>query len=60
MSSVCKSRLPEVHTEQSTMNAKALSKLMASGVVASCSVLVLGFTNDVHLPVEDYTYGSGI
>ncbi len=42
------------------MNAKALSKLMASGVVASCSVLVLGFTNDVHLPVEDYTYGSGI
>ncbi|DBB15625.1 TPA: hypothetical protein ACH3X3_003837 [Trebouxia sp. C0006] len=39
------SRLPEVHTQQSTGNKQILSKMMASGLVASCSVLALGFTN---------------
>jgi len=41
MSSVCQPRLSEVHTEQSTKNGKTLSKVMASGLAASCSVLVL-------------------
>jgi len=52
--------LSEVHTEQSTRHGKTLSKLMSSGLVASCSVLVLGFTNDMHLLVTDYTFASGI
>ena len=33
---------------------------MASGLVASCSVLVLGSTNDMHLLVTGYTSASGI
>jgi len=34
--------------------------MMASGLVASCSVLVLGFTNNVDLPFTDCTCASGI
>ncbi len=60
MPSVCQSRPSEVHTEQSSRNGKPLSKLVASGLVASCFILVLGFTNDMHLPVTDYTSASGI
>ncbi len=60
MTSGCQSRLSEVHIEQSIMDGKAPSKMMASGLAASCSVLVLGFMNDVHLPITDYTSASGI
>ncbi len=42
------------------MDGKAPSKMMASGLAASCSVLVLAFMNDVHLPITDYTSASGI
>jgi len=36
---ICQSRLSDAHTEQSTRNRKTLSKVMASRLVASCSVL---------------------
>jgi len=45
---------------QSTRDGETLSKMMASGLVASCFVLVLVFTNTVLLPVTDYTSASGI
>ena len=38
---------------------KTLSEMMASGLVASCFVLMLGTTNSVHLPVTKYTCASG-
>ncbi|DBB15620.1 TPA: hypothetical protein ACH3X3_003832 [Trebouxia sp. C0006] len=41
MPHACQSRLSEVPTEQSSRNGKTLSKMMASGLVPSCSVLVL-------------------
>jgi len=48
MPSVCQSRLAEVHTKQSTRNGKTLSKMMASGLVASCSDLVLGQMTSIY------------
>ena len=60
MSSICQSRLSEVHSEQSCRNGKPLSKIMASGLVASYSVQVLGFTNNVHIPVTHYASASGV
>ncbi|DBA79495.1 TPA: hypothetical protein ACH3X2_007762 [Trebouxia sp. C0005] len=39
MPPVCQSRLSETHPEQSNRNTKTRSKMMASGLVALCSVL---------------------
>ena len=60
MPSVCQSILSDVHTEQSTRNGETLSKLMASGLVASHVILVLEFTKSVHLPITDYASASDI
>ena len=60
MPSVCQSRLSDVHTQQSTRSRATLSKMMASGLVASYFILVLEFTKSVHLPVAVYASASGI